>query len=201
LQDPLSFRSITQINGAAHEVWLWSKLQVETEINSTADNPVVDLERRGVLYLLRHGVPAACIVNRCLATSASESRRAEHGTRAQTSIAALFGLPVGLAEPGAADAGVLSINLNYIGAARMGSLLAAAAPVPLNYVGHTADGVEDVTSLLPLSVAQTETLIDRAWEAVAVQMCIAVWAMAARRLAVTDLGAAAGGHSLYGHGR
>jgi len=99
------------------------------------------------------------------------------------------GLPVGLAQDGAADGGVVSINLNYIGAARMGSLLAAAAPVALHYVGHTADGVEDVTSLLPLSVRQSETLLDRAWETVALELAIAVWAMARRRLAVADIGA------------
>ena len=64
---------------------------------------------------------------------------------------------MGLAQDGAADGGVLSLNLNYIGSARMGSLMAAAAPVLLHYIGHTADGVEDVTSLLPLSVSQTRT--------------------------------------------
>jgi histidine ammonia-lyase len=100
------------------------------------------------------------------------------------------GLPVGLAADGAADGGILSINLNYIGAARMGSLMAAAAPVLLHYVGHTADGVEDVTSLLPLSVTQTETVVGRAWEAVALEMSIAVWAIARRGLAPEDLGAA-----------
>jgi histidine ammonia-lyase len=98
------------------------------------------------------------------------------------------GLPVGLAEDGAPDGGVLSINLNYIGAARMGSLLAAAAPVTVHYVGHTADGVEDVTSLLPLSVRQTETLLDRAWETVALEMAIAVWAMARRGLNPNEVG-------------
>jgi histidine ammonia-lyase len=98
------------------------------------------------------------------------------------------GLPVGLSEAGAADGGVLSLNLNYIGSARMGSLVAAAAPVFLNYIGHTADGVEDVTSLLPLSVSQTRTVIDRAWEAVALEMTIAVWAIARRGMALNDLG-------------
>jgi histidine ammonia-lyase len=69
-------------------------------------------------------------------------------------------------------------------------LLAAAAPVLLHYVGHTADGVEDVTSLLPLSVTQTETVVERAWEAIALEMSIAVWAMMRRELPLTDLGAA-----------
>jgi histidine ammonia-lyase len=51
-----------------------------------------------------------------------------------------------------------------------------------------ADGVEDVTSLLPLSVSQTKTVIDRAWEAAALEMAIAVWAIARRRLAPETLG-------------
>src|SRR5258708_15850911 len=92
------------------------------------------------------------------------------------------GLPVGLAAEDAADGGVLSLNLNYIGSARMGSLLAAAAPVVLHYVGHTADGVEDVTSLLPLSVTQTRTVIDRAWEAVSLEMAIALLSKGRRPL-------------------
>jgi histidine ammonia-lyase len=71
----------------------------------------------------------------------------------------------------------------------MGSLLAAAAPVLLHYVGQMADGVEDVTSLLPLSVTQTKTVIDRAWEAASLELAIAVWAMARRRLAPADMGA------------
>ena len=70
----------------------------------------------------------------------------------------------------------------------MGSLMAAAAPVFLHYIGHTADGVEDVTSLLPLSVTQTKTVIDRAWEAAALEMAIAVWAIARRGIALSDLG-------------
>ena len=51
-----------------------------------------------------------------------------------------------------------------------------------------------MTSLLPLSVSQTRTVIDRAWEAAALEMAIAVWAIARRGIALNDLGgeAAAG---------
>jgi histidine ammonia-lyase len=190
LQDPLSFRSITQINGAAYEVWLWAKAQFEAEINSSADNPLVDIDS-GELY------PSSSMVSLLPALSMDALRQALAKAAVQSMERALklqsppfSGLPVGLAPDGAADGGILSINLNYIGAARMGSLMAAAAPVLLHYVGHTADGVEDVTSLLPLSVSQTETVVERAWEAVALEMAIAVWAMARRELPLHDLGAA-----------
>jgi histidine ammonia-lyase len=189
LQDPLSFRSITQINGAAHEVWLWAKTQFEAEINSSADNPLVDIDS-GELYTSSSMVsllPAVSMdaLRQALAKAAVQSM--ERALKLQSP--PFSGLPVGLAPDGAADGGILSINLNYIGAARMGSLMAAAAPVLLHYIGHTADGVEDVTSLLPLSVTQTETVVERAWEAVALEMSIAVWAMARRELPLNGLGA------------
>ena len=188
LQDPLSFRSITQINGAGHEVWSWTKARFEAEINASADNPLVDLDS-GELFTSSSMVsllPALSMdaLRQALAKVAMQSM--ERALKVQSP--PFSGLPVGLTEEGAADGGILSINLNYIGSARMGSLLAAAAPVVLHYIGHTADGVEDVTSLLPLSVSQTEALIERAWDTVALEMAIAVWAMARRRLAPDDLG-------------
>lgn len=188
LQDPLSFRSITQIHGAAYEVWNWTRSQFEAEINASVDNPLVDLAS-GELFT------SSSMVSLLPALSMDALRQALAKVAIQSMERALklqsppfTGLPVGLAEEGAADGGVLSLNLNYIGSARMGSLMAAAAPVLLHYIGHTADGVEDVTSLLPLSVAQTKTLVDRAWEAVALEMAIAVWAIARRGIALIDIG-------------
>jgi histidine ammonia-lyase len=188
LQDPLSFRSITQIHGAAYEAWDWTRRQFEAEINTAADNPLVDLAS-GEL------VTSSSMVSLLPALSLDALRQALGKVAIQSMERALklqspqfSGLPVGLAAEGAADGGVLSLNLNYIGSARMGSLMAAAAPVFLHYIGHTADGVEDVTSLLPLSVSQTKTVIDRAWEAAALEMAIAVWAIARRGVASSDLG-------------
>jgi histidine ammonia-lyase len=188
LQDPLSFRSITQIHGAGYEVWEWTKIQFEREINSSADNPLVDLES-GELFTSSSMVsllPALAMdsLRQTLAKVSVQSM--ERALKLQSP--PFTGLPVGLAAEDAADGGIVSLNLNYIGSARMGSLLAAAAPVVLHYVGHMSDGVEDVTSLLPLSVTQTKTVIDRAWEAAALEMAIAVWAMARRRLVPSDLG-------------
>jgi histidine ammonia-lyase len=188
LQDPLSFRSITQIHGAAYETWEWARSQFESEINASVDNPLVDLDSQEL-------VTSSSMVSLLPALSMDALRQAIAKVSIQSMERALklqsppfSGLPVGLAEEGAPDGGVLSLNLNYIGAARVGSLMAAAAPVLLHYVGQTADGVEDVTSLLPLSVSQTRTVIDRAWEAVALEMAIAVWAIARRGLAPAELG-------------
>jgi histidine ammonia-lyase len=190
LQDPLSFRSITQVNGAAFEVWSWARMQFESEINASTDNPLVDLQSEELITSssMVSVLPALALdtLRQALAKAAMLSM--ERSLKLQSP--PFSGLPVGLAEDGAADGGVVSLNVNYIGAARMGSLLAAAAPVLLHHIGHVSDGVEDVTSLLPLSVSQTELLIERAWEAVAIEMAIAVWALARRGLVPQTLGAA-----------
>ncbi len=188
LQDPLSFRSITQIHGAAFDVLSWTEKQFEGEINASADNPLVDLAS-GELFTSSSMVsllPAVSMdaLRQILAKVSIQSM--ERALKLQSP--PFTGLPVGLAADGAADGGVLSLNLNYIGSARMGSLLAAAGPVLLHYIGHTADSVEDVTSLLPLSVTQTKRVIELAWEMVALEMAIGVWAIARRDIAASDLG-------------
>jgi histidine ammonia-lyase len=188
LQDPMSFRSITQIHGAAYETWNWAKRQFETEINASADNPLVDVASAALypsssMVCLLPVLSLDCL-RQALAKLAQQST--ERALKLQSP--PFSGLAVGLAEDGAADGGILSINLNYIGSARLGSLLASAAPVLLHYVGTTSDGVEDLTSLLPLSVSQTESLVERAWEIAALEMSIAVWALARRRVPVHELG-------------
>ncbi|HTT03108.1 MAG TPA: aromatic amino acid lyase [Steroidobacteraceae bacterium] len=188
LQDPLSFRAITQIHGAAYEAWEWARAQIEAEINIAVDNPLVDLEAQQLLtsssMISILPTLALDLVRQALAKVAIQSN--ERALKLQSP--PFSGLPVGLSMEGAADGGILSINLNYVGAARLGTLTAAAAPVLLHYVGHTADSVEDVTSLIPLAVTQTRTVIDRAWEGVALEMAIAVWAMARRGLSPEELG-------------
>ncbi len=188
LQDPLSFRAITQIHGAAYEAWAWCKRHFEAEMNASVDNPLVDLESGQLrpsasMVSLLPTLSMDCL-RQALAKVAIEST--ERAIKLQSP--PFSGLPVGLAEDGAADGGVLSINLNYIGAARMGSLMAAAAPVLLHYVGHTADGVEDASTLGPLSVSQTALVVDRAWEAVSLEMAIGVWAIHRRRIDPRELG-------------
>jgi histidine ammonia-lyase len=188
LQDPLSFRGITQIHGAAYEAWAWAKTQAEREINSTSDNPLVDFETGRLLTSasMISALPTLSLdcLRQALAKVAIQSQ--ERSLKLQSP--PFSGLPVGLSREGEADGGVLSINLNYVAAARLGTLGAAAAPVLLQYIGSLADGVEDVTTLLPLSVAQTATVVDRAWEIAALEMTIAVWAIARRELARASLG-------------
>jgi len=188
LQDPLSFRGITQVHGAAYEAWNWARAQVEAEINAAVDNPLVDFDTQRLLTSASMVSILPALSLDCLRQALAKLAITSNERALKLQSPPFSGLPVGLAAEGAADGGILSINLNYIGAARLGTLTAAAAPVLLNYVGHVADGVEDVTSLTPLACTQTRTVVERAWEIAALEMAIAVWAIARRGLPASGLG-------------
>jgi histidine ammonia-lyase len=188
LQDPLSFRGITQIHGAAYETLDWAGGQVEAEINAAVDNPLVDLDREAlcVSASMLSVLPVLAIDS--LRQALAKVTVTSHERSLKLQSPPFSGLPVGLATDGAADGGILSLNLHYIGAARLGTLLATTAPVLLTYIGHTADGVEDVSTLLPLSVTQTRALIAGAFELAVLEMIVGVWAIARRGLPPSTLG-------------
>lgn len=188
LQDPLSFRGITQIHGAAYEALAWATRQVEAEINSAVDNPLVDLDT-GSLYASASMISVLPVLAiDCLRQSLAKVTVTSHERSLKLQSPPFSGLPVGLAAEGAADGGILSLNLHYIGAARLGTLTASASPVLLHHIGHTADGVEDVSTLLPLAVTQTRDVIARAFELAVLELVVGVWAIARRGLPVASLG-------------
>ena len=139
LQDPLSFRGITQVQGAAYEVLAWATAQVETEMNAATDNPLVDLDGGRLLTSASMISVLPPLALDTLRQALAKVAVTSHERSLKLQSPAFSDLPVGLAAEGAADGGVLSLNLHYIGAARLGSLVAAAAPVALTYIGHTAD--------------------------------------------------------------
>lgn len=188
LQDPLSFRGITQVHGAAYEVLEWATTQVELELNAATDNPLVDLqgERLWTSASMISVLPPLALDT--LRQALTKVAVTSHERSLKLQSPAFSHLPVGLAAEGAADGGILSINLHYIGAARLGALTATAAPVTLLYIGHTADSVEDVSTLFPLSVSQTAALVELAWQIATLEIVVAVWAIARRGIEVQQLG-------------
>lgn len=188
LQDPLSFRSVTQTHGAVHETLDWVTRIFEMEINSSVDNPLIDLDSATLVTSASMTVTLPALAMDCIrqAVARAAQQSCERAIKLQSSH--FTGLPTGLTDEGAADSGVLAILLNHIASARLGSLLAAAPPVLLQGSAQLSDGIEDVSSHFPLSVSQTERVITFAWELLAVELAVAVWAIARRDLNESDLG-------------
>jgi histidine ammonia-lyase len=188
LQDPLSFRCAPQVHGAVYSALEWVWQSWELEMNMVQDNPVVDLAGG---RLVSHGN-----MDGTLLTLGMDTLRAALATAVDISAQRLHklhwpafsGLPSGLAHAAGPLGGVQFLNLSHIAEAHAAMVRARARPALLNYQGQLADGVEDHATLLPLSVSETDALIDAAWIVQALELTVAAWAVGRRGLETTDLG-------------
>ena len=188
LQDPLSFRCAPQVHGAVYSAleWIWQSW--ELEMNMVQDNPVVDLAGG---RLVSHGN-----MDGTLLTLGMDTLRAALATAVDISAQRLHklhwpafsGLPSGLAHSAGPLGGVQFLNLSHIAEAHAAMVRARARPALLSYQGQLADGVEDHATLLPLSVSETDALIDAAWVVQALELTVAAWAVRRRGLTAPDLG-------------
>ena len=189
LQDPLSFRCIPQIHGAAEAAYDFTYGIVETELSSACDNPLID---RATGAFISHGnmETTACAMAMDMLRSALAKVIEASGQRIhKIQWPGFTGLPTSLAaEPGAIG-GVQFLNLGHLAGANVGAVRQAASPAMLNYSGQLDDGVEDVAGNAPQSVAETMRALPPAWNVVAIEAACAVWAIHRRALPWEALGA------------
>jgi histidine ammonia-lyase len=188
LQDPLSFRCIPQIHGAAESAYDFAYGAFETELSSACDNPLIDTSDGA---FISHGnmettlcALAMDTLRQALAKVIEASGQRIH----KIQWPGFTGLPTSLAaEPGAIG-GVQFLNLGHLAGASVAAVRQAAHPAMLNYSGQLDDGVEDVAGNAPQSVAETVRALVPAWNAVAIEAACAVWAIHRRSLCVETLG-------------
>ena len=188
LQDPLSFRCIPQIHGAAEAAYDFAYGIFETELSSACDNPLIDVTA-GVFISHGNMETSVCAMamdtlRQALAKVIEASGQRIH----KIQWPGFTGLPTSLAaEPGAIG-GVQFLNFGHLAGANVAAVRQAAYPAMLNYSGQLDDGVEDVAGNAPQSVAETVRALVPAWNVVAIEAACAVWAIHRRSLAPESLG-------------
>jgi histidine ammonia-lyase len=188
LQDPLSFRCMPQIHGAAESAYEFAYGIFETELSSACDNPLIDTSDGA---FISHGNMETTLcalgmdtLRQALAKVIEASGQRIH----KIQWPGFTGLPTSLAaEPGAIG-GVQFLNLGHLAGANVAAVRQAAHPAMLNYSGQLDDGVEDVAGSAPQSVAETVRALVPAWNTVAIEAACAVWAIHRRSLPVQTLG-------------
>ena len=190
LQDPLSFRAMTQAHGAVTEIVKRFEEMWNEELNIVNDNPIIDIDT---------GTPNshANMDTTRLTLGLDTVRQAFakitdlSGERIQKLQWPTFsGLPTGLAEgEGQATGGVQFLNLSHIAASLITSAKIWAHPHLLISVGQLADGVEDTSGHAMHAVHDLQRQIDAGWKIATIELIIAVWAIHRRRIPVEDLGA------------
>jgi histidine ammonia-lyase len=176
LQDPLSFRCLPQVHGAALDAFRFVRAQAETELNSAQGNPLVDVDGGRVFSVSNFDVlPLAAaldLVRIALAPLLSSANE----RMVKLLQAPLSGLPEGLSE----RAGSAEDSLSEYGPA--GQALAAEArllaqPVSFELASTAhAEGIEDRATMAPLAARRTAEMVALGERIVAVELLVAAQA-------------------------
>lgn len=188
LQDPLSFRNVTQVHGAALECANWLRPIWDEELQSCAVNPLVNI---GDKPAYSHGNMDATRMTLALdamrlAIAKMADLTGERSCKQQWP--AFSGLPIGLAGEKSVSSGVQFLNLSHIHASLITSVKIAANPHLLHSVGQVADGVEDTASHAVHAAAELQKQIDLCWSIITLETIIAAWAIDRRAIAASQLG-------------
>jgi histidine ammonia-lyase len=173
LQDPLSFRTIPQLHGAARDALRFVRGQLELELNAHQSNPLVVREHDVVVSVGDFEVAA-------LATALDVARLALApvlGSAAERAVkllqAPLTGLPEGLgARPGLAESALSELGIAVQAFAAEARLL--AQPVSLELVSTTqAEGIEDRMTMAPLAARRLAEQVELGARVVSVELLVA----------------------------
>jgi histidine ammonia-lyase len=191
LQDPLTFRCVPQIHGAARDAVSYTRQVVERELNAAQGNPVVLLSERAVVPVgnfdvvaMAAGLDFARIGLAPAVTSAAE--------RTLKLLQSPFsGLPAGLSDrPDTGDDGLAELAVATQSFAAEARLL--AQPVSYEMASSTkADGIEDRTTMAPLSARRLDEVVSLACRVVALELTVASQAVDLRRLGALGRGTTA----------
>ena len=188
LQDPLSFRCIPQIHGAAESAYDFACAIFETELSSACDNPLIDTADGAFVSHGNMETSACALAMDTLRQALAKVIEASGQRIHKIQWPSFTGLPTSLAaEPGAIG-GVQFLNLGHLAGANVAAVRQASHPALLNYSGQLDDGVEDVAGNAPQSIAETVRSFVPAWNVVAIEAACAVWAIHRRGLPLHALG-------------
>ncbi|WP_168990535.1 aromatic amino acid lyase [Aureimonas flava] len=188
LQDPLSFRCVPQIHGAAEAAYAFAESIFTAELSALCDNPMIDAETGEFLSHGNMESSACCLAMDTLRLALAKVIEASGQRIHKIQWPSFTGLPTSLAaEPGAIG-GVQFLNFGHIAGAKVSAVRQAAGPALLNYSGQLDDGVEDVGGNAPQSIAETVRSFESAWTVVALETACAVWAVHRRDVPVGEIG-------------
>ncbi len=191
LQDPLTFRCVPQVHGAARDALAYATSVVEKEANSVQGNPVVALDERRIVSVgnFDAGEMSAAIDFVRLALAPAVGAAAERTVKLLAG--PWSGLPGGLsAVPGGADDGLAELAVAAQALAVEARSL--AAPVSHELVSTSkAEGIEDRASMAPLSARRLAEMLGLAARVVAVELVVAAQGVDLARPARLGRGTAA----------
>lgn len=176
LQDPLTFRGLPHILGACRDVSTFVDGQLAIELNASQGNPIVVVDEDRLVSVANHEVlPLALATDQLRVALASAI-----GSSSERAVKLLetswSGLPTGLAagndpaDPGLAYLGIASQAISV-----EARTLAAPVSLELTSTAH-AEGIEDRTTMAPLSARRLDGMAELGRRVVAIELAVAAQA-------------------------
>jgi histidine ammonia-lyase len=177
LQDPLTFRGLPQVNGAARDAHTFATTQVGIELNASQTNPLVVVEEGRVVSVANFDAQPLATAMDVVRIGLGPAVLASSERAVKLLDASWSGLPRGLVV-GASD------GLSYLGIAAQSfaseaALLAAPASLALASTAH-AEGIEDRAAFAALAARRVDAMADLAARVVAIELVVAAQAIEMR---------------------
>ena len=158
LQDPLSFRCMPQVHGAAYAEAARLEAALDVELNTVADNPVVLLDEERIIGTSNFHMPHLTLVLDGMARALALAATDAVSRLARLMSASFSDLPPLLSSESADRAGFGPL-LKPAEALRA-EIIHLATPVPI-LPSHNADGQEDAATFSALAAQKLGDLLDR----------------------------------------
>jgi histidine ammonia-lyase len=192
VQDPVSMRVVAQVHGAAHGMLDLACSQVEVELNSAADSPLV---LPGEAVMLSNGnfhIPALALALDACAIALAQVSSLSVARCQRFMSPALTGLPLQLTRHGPAHSGFATVQKTLT--ALWAEIRLRANPGSLDYM-PVSEALED-HSCMAFGVAEKlGEMVERVHYLIAIELLVAAQAVDLRGLDLATLGA--GTHATY----
>ena len=185
VQDPLSFRCITQVHGAALAVVADARVHVELELNSAAESPLVLTDPDAMLSTGNFHVPGLAIAFDAVGLGLAHCAALCVERCIKLFSPRFTDLPLQLTRQGPAHSGFATVQKTLT--SLYNRIRHAANPASLDYF-PVSDGIEDHAPMAPHVVAKTAAIGDDLRYLAAIELLAAAQAVDLRGLQRHALG-------------
>jgi histidine ammonia-lyase len=177
LQDPLSFRCLPQVHGAALDALAFARKQLECELNAAQGNPLVDVEGGRTLSVANFDVLPLAAALDFMRIALAPVLTIANERMVKLLQAPLSGLPEGLSErPAVAEDSLSEYGPAGQALAAEARLLAQPVSFELASTAH-AEGLEDRTTMAPLAARRLTEMVMLGERIVSVELLVACQAI------------------------
>jgi histidine ammonia-lyase len=174
LQDPLTFRSLPQVLGAARDAHTYATAQVAEELNAPQNNPRVLVDEDRIVSVASFDAQALATALDVARIGLAPALLASSERAVKLLDASWSGLPRGLVDETNDGLSFLAIA----GQAMAAEVALLASPVSFQVASTAhAEGIEDRTALAPLGARRLQEMVDLGARIVATELVVATQAI------------------------